>query len=139
MIAFIDSSVLIAAMVATEAYHEPCRAMVVAGGFGMYGHGITESFSTLTGGKHSFRLPPNLASSMLQDHFIPRLIITSLTPNEMLTAMRDAETRGVRGGAIFDYLHLMAARKAKATRFYTLNYSHFRAFHRAGDPEIVHP
>jgi hypothetical protein len=53
--------------------------------------------------------------------------------------MRETEARGVRGGAVFDYLHLAAARKAKAARFYTLNVSHFRSFHRPGDPEIVHP
>lgn len=57
----------------------------------------------------------------------------------MLAAMREAESRGVRGGAIFDYLHLAAARHAGAQRFYTLNVSNFRAFYREGDPEIVHP
>lgn len=57
----------------------------------------------------------------------------------MLRAMREAEGRGVRAGANFDYLHLAAARKAKATRLYTLNVSNFRSFHRAADPAIVHP
>ena len=50
-----------------------------------------------------------------------------------------AQGRGVRGGGIYDYLHLVAARKAKARRMYTLNLSNFRAWHRTGDPEIVHP
>lgn len=36
-------------------------------------------------------------------------------------------------------LHLVAARKAKAARLYTLNVANFRSFHRPGDPEIVHP
>jgi hypothetical protein len=45
----------------------------------------------------------------------------------------------VRGGGIYDYLHLVAARKAKAARIYTLNLSNFRAIYRPGDPEIVHP
>jgi hypothetical protein len=53
--------------------------------------------------------------------------------------MREAESRGVRGGAIFDYLHLVAARKAKVQKLYTLNVSNFVAFHRAGDPEILSP
>jgi hypothetical protein len=45
----------------------------------------------------------------------------------------------LRSGAIYDYLHLVAARKAGAARLYTLNVSDFRSFHRPGDPEIVHP
>jgi hypothetical protein len=57
----------------------------------------------------------------------------------MLQAMRAAESRGARGGALFDFLHLVAARQARATRLYTLNISNFLSFHRNGDPEIVHP
>jgi predicted nucleic acid-binding protein len=136
---FIDTSVLVAAMIESEDFHEPCRAVVVKGEANMYSHGITETFSTLTGGKKTFRLSAAVAAEFLDDHFVPRLTISTLTPTEILRAMREAETRGVRGGAIFDFLHLVAARKAKAARFYTLNIAHFRAFHRSGDPEIAHP
>ncbi len=62
-----------------------------------------------------------------------------LTPTEVLGAMKNAEARGVRGGAIFDYLHLVAARKAMVDRVVTLNVKHFRAFWRNGDPVVVHP
>ena len=139
MSSFIDTSVLVAAIIEHENFHGPCRSLVAKGDESMYAHGITETFSTLTGGKKTFRLNPAITAELLDDHFIPRLTITTLTPQEILRAMREAEVRGVRGGAIFDFLHLVAARKAKADRFYTLNISHFRAFHRAGDPEIVHP
>jgi predicted nucleic acid-binding protein len=120
---FIDTSVLVAAMIESEDFHEPCRAVVVKGEANMYSHGITETFSTLTGGKKTFRLSAAVAAEFLDDHFVPRLTISTLTPTEILRAMREAETRG----------------KAKAARFYTLNIAHFRAFHRSGDPEIAHP
>lgn len=139
MNACIDTSILVAAMIESEDFHGPCRAVVAQGDAGMYAHGITETFSTLTGGKKTFRLSAAVAAEFLDDHFVPRLTITTLTSTEMLRAIREAEARGVRGGAIFDFLHLVAARKVKADRFYTLNISNFRAFHRAGDPEIVHP
>lgn len=139
MTAFIDTSVLVAAIIESEDFHQPCRAIVAEGTSHIYSHGITETFSTLTGGKKNFRISAAVTAELLEEHFVPRLSVTSLTPTEMLRAMRDAESRGVRGGGIFDYLHLVAARKAKAARFYTLNISIFRAFHRAGDPEIVHP
>jgi hypothetical protein len=100
---------------------------------------LTETFSTLTGGRKAFRIPPSVAADLLELHFAPKLTITSLTPNEILKAMAEAESRGVRGGGIFDFLHLVAARKAKAVKFYTLNTSHFVAIHRDGDPQISHP
>ena len=135
----IDTSVLVAAMVGTEDYHDECRALVVGQRMGMYAHGIAETFSTLTGGRQAFRLSAETAANLLEDHFVPRLEIASLTPSETLRAMRECQPRGVRGGAIFDYLHLVAARKAKAKRLYTLNLSNFRAFQRPGDPEVLHP
>lgn len=139
MSAFIDSSVLVAAIVGSEAFHSECRSLVVKGRCGMHAHGIAETFSTLTAGRMEFRLSAEIVAGMLEDSFVPLLTIASLTPGEMLRTMREAESRGVRGGAIFDCLHLAAARKAKAAKFYTLNISNFRAFHRAGDPEIAHP
>ena len=45
----------------------------------------------------------------------------------------------VRGGAVYDYLHLVAARKAGVERIVTLDLRHFRALARAGDPRIEGP
>ncbi len=139
MSACIDTSVLVAAIVATEDYHTECDALLDAKGTGIYAHGFAEAFSTLTGGRKPFRMPAAAAVSLLEDDYVPYLASITLTPTEMLRAMRECESRGVRGGAIFDCLHLAAARKAKAARLYTLNVAHFRAFRRTGDPEIVHP
>ena len=76
---------------------------------------------------------------LIEEDYVPALAILTLTPTEMLRSMRECEARGVRGAAIFDFHHLVAARKAKAPRLYTLNVAHFRAFHRPGDPEIMRP
>ncbi|MGV3662679.1 MAG: hypothetical protein ACO1TE_21020 [Prosthecobacter sp.] len=130
---------LVAAMVATEAFHDACDALMDRQNMGVYSHGLAETFSTLTGGKKSFRMSSTQAALILDEDYLPCLAVIDLTPAEMLRAMREAEARGVRGGAIFDYLHLVAARKAGAERLYTLNISNFLAFHRPGDPEIVHP
>ena len=139
MNASIDTSILVAAIVATESHHDVCDRLFDREELFIYAHGVAETVSTLTGGRYSFRMAASMAASVIEEDYLPGLTIVSLTPAEMLRAMRDAESRGVRGGAIFDYLHLMAARKAKATRLFTLNISNFRSFHRAGDPEIVHP
>ncbi len=136
---FIDTSILVAAIVTTERGHETCGSILDSGGFGMYQHGVVETFSTLTGGGLSLRLTPSLALEVMEEDYLPGITVTALTSTEMLRALRDAESRGVRGGAVYDYLHLVAARKAKAARFYTLNVSHFLALRREGDPDIVEP
>jgi len=62
-----------------------------------------------------------------------------LSETELLDAYAESESRGVRGGAIYDFLHLVAARKAGADRMETLNTTDFQAFWRPGDPSIAHP
>jgi len=136
---FIETSVLVASIVASEPHHADCARLLDQGGLGLYAHGLVETFSVLTGGRKPFRLSPKQALEMVETDYLPCLRVTVLSATETLRAMRDCHSRGVQGGAIFDYLHLAAARKAQADRIYTLNASHFRAFHRAGDPEIVRP
>ncbi len=105
----------------------------------MYSHGLAETFNTLTGGRLPFRLAASVAASVIEEDYLPCFGLIQLTPAEMLRALRECEARGVRGGAVFDYLHLAAARKARADKLYTLNLSNFMAFHRPGDPAIAHP
>jgi hypothetical protein len=54
-------------------------------------------------------------------------------------ALAECEGRGVRGGAVYDFLHLAAARKAGAERLLTLDVSHFQAISRPGNPRIEAP
>ncbi len=135
----IDTSVLIAAMVDTEAHHQTCVELLDSEDVGFYAHGITEAFNTLTGGRRPFRIPAQVVHRLLSEDYLPSLDICTLTPEEMLDAVAQCESRGVRGAAIFDYLHLASAAKAGAKQLYTLNLTHFRAFYRVGDPEIMLP
>lgn len=85
----------------------------------------------------AFRLSPQQATEILETDDVPMLQITTLSPGETRCGMGECQSRGVQGGAIFDYLHLVAARQGKARRFYTLNASNLRALQRDGDPEIL--
>ena len=49
--AFIDTSVLVAAMVADEDFHAECGALLDARSVGIFAHGLVETFSALTGGR----------------------------------------------------------------------------------------
>jgi len=53
------------------------------------------------------------------------------------TAIREARSRGVMGGGIYDSLHVTFARRKKAVRIVTRNPSHFQ--HVAPDIEILTP
>ena len=135
----LDTSVVIAALDAADSGHEACRRLLLSAKLFVYGHALTETFSTLTGGALGMRLSAAAAAAILRDNVVPRLTVVHLTERELLDAYDDSTRRGIRGGAIYDYLHLVAARKAGAAKVYTLNLGDFRAFHRPGDPEIVCP
>jgi predicted nucleic acid-binding protein len=135
----VDSSILVAALVDSEPDHDACTRLLDRGGLSVYAHGLSEVFSSLTGGRSGYRLPAREVAEIIESELLPYVEPATLSVREMLAVMRDSRSRGVRGGAIYDYLHLVAARKVRAPVRYTLNISDFRAFHRPGDPEIVHP
>ncbi len=135
----LDSSVLVSALCAEDDHHSACRKILLSGKNSVFAHTFTETFSTLTGGRLGFRVPASDTATMLREQIAPKLLAITLEANDLLQAFEEAEARGVRGGAIYDYLHLFAARKAGAKRFFTLNLSDFLSFHRPGDPEIITP
>lgn len=140
MIVFLDSSVIVAAVAEIEPYHKPCAGILLGKDtLRIRSHALAESFSTLTGGRLGRQLTALEAVQLLTVNILPRVKVVDLSAPAILRWLAEAETRGVRGGAIHDLLHLAAAKKARARRLYTLNMSHFLAFHRPGDPEIVHP
>ena len=135
----LDSSILVAALDSTAEFHSECAALLDLESVSINTHALAETFNTLTGGKLGFRLTPRQASGLLRNSILPAVRAITLSAEAVLEATDDAESRGVRGAAIYDYLHLTAARSASAARLYTLDISHFLAFHHPGDPEIAHP
>ena len=135
----VDSSLIVAALCAGNPDHESCRKVLQAGRHVAFTHALSETFSTLTGGRLGFRLPTSKAAGLIRQQIASMLRLKSLESAELFAAFDEAEGRGVRGGAIYDYLHLVAAREAGAKRLFTLNLADFLSFHRPGDPEIVSP
>lgn len=119
--------------------HKSCLKILTSQRNFAYSHSLSETFSTLTGGRLGFRVPASTAAEMLREQLLPRLELVSLSEEDLLSAYEDSESRGIRGGAIYDDLHLVAARKARAKTFHTLNESDLLSFHRPEDPKIVVP
>jgi len=137
--ALVDTSVVLASLDPDEEHHAACDRLLAAGGHTLYVHGLAETFSILTGGRHGRRVSPAVASSLIEHSVLPFVRVVSLTGREMMAALGASEGRGVRGGAIYDLLHLVAARKAGADKLVTLDLRNFQALCRPGDPRIESP
>jgi len=139
MRALLDSSVLIAALDAGEAHHIASDQLLATGGNLIYQHALAEVFSILTGGRLGRRIGAATAARLLEQSIVPMVEVVSLTAREILATLKAAEARGARGGAVYDLLHLAAARKAKADALVTLNGRDFQALAVRGDPRIQSP
>ncbi len=135
----LDTSVILASLDPDEPAHAACDRLVAQGGHCLYVHALAESFSILTGGQRARKLDADTAFRLLDESILPFVRTVGLTGKDMLGALRDARSRGVRGGAVYDYMHLVAARKAGLARLITLDLRHFQALARAGDPRIEAP
>jgi predicted nucleic acid-binding protein len=83
-------------------------------------HTLAECFSALTAGGLAVRLDADAAAQML-DNLAADLEFVELTPPEVLSALKKARKRGVRGGRVHDYLHAVAADKSGAVHLLTLD------------------
>jgi predicted nucleic acid-binding protein len=137
--ALVDTSVVLASLDPDEAHHPACDQLIAQGGHLLYVHGLAETFSILTGGRHGRRLRPAAAAGLIRDSVLPFVHLVSLSGKEVMAALETADARGVRGGAVYDLLHLAAARKGGAARLLTLDRRDFQALALPGDPRIDSP
>lgn len=137
--ALIDTSVVIASLDADEPHHVACDRVLASGDHFIYLHALAETFSILTGGRQGRRLRPAAATDLIKQSVLPFVKLIALNSKELLAGLAAAETRGARGGAVYDLLHLMAARKAGVGRLLTLDIRNFEALVRTGDPRIECP
>jgi predicted nucleic acid-binding protein len=87
-------------------------------------HSLSEMFSTLTGGRVALRLEANDAAKSIEN-IVKHLEFVDLTGDEVVQALKKARSRGVRGGRVHDYLHALAAQKAKADALLTTDRNDF--------------
>ncbi|MEP6547519.1 MAG: PIN domain-containing protein [Gammaproteobacteria bacterium] len=136
---YLDSSVLIAALVEDEPAHESCLQLLRAKDLAVWTHALAECFSTLTGGRLGVRTSPAIATQLIESSLLPRLKLIDLAGKELMQTIRSSNAAGARGGAIYDLMHLAAARKSSAKKLFTLNVRHFEAIAVKGDPNIELP
>ncbi|HEV7924555.1 MAG TPA: hypothetical protein VGR14_04325 [Verrucomicrobiae bacterium] len=86
---------------------------------------MAEVFSTLTGGQLAFRLDADAAAQAIASLAMD-LEFHDPTAPDILTALKAARKKGVRGGRVHDYLHALAAEKSAAQKLLTLDKNDFK-------------
>lgn len=131
---FLDTGMLVGALLTSHPQHKVCRAAVEdAPEPFTNAHALAETFATLTG---FYKVPTDAATELtlgLRDF----IAVEPLALSDYETAIREARSRGVMGGGIYDSLHATFARRKKATQIITRNPSHFQ--HTAPDIQILTP
>jgi predicted nucleic acid-binding protein len=131
---FVDTGILVGALLKAHPEHKACvAAMKELDGAFTNAHAIAETFATLTG----FYKTPTDAATELTLGLRDVVKVEALSWQDYETAIREARSRGVMGGGIYDSLHATFARRRKAVRILTRNPSHFA--HVAPDIEILTP
>lgn len=131
---FLDTGILVGALLADHPQHEACvGALEDANHPFTDAHALAETFSTLTG---FYKVPIGAATEMTMA-LGETIDVTPLSLSDYEQAIREARSRGVMGGGIYDSLHATFARRKNARQIVTRNPSHFH--HVAPDIEILTP
>lgn len=137
--ALLDTSVILASLDADEPAHVACDRLLAEGKHRLYVHALAETFSILTGGRGARRLDAAIAARLIRESVLPFVEVVDLSGADTIEAIEQARARGIRGGASYDDLHLVAARKSRAVAVFTLDARDFQAFARPGHPPIASP
>jgi predicted nucleic acid-binding protein len=141
---FFDTSVLVSLAVARHPHHDPAFTafrQVTTGrhqGF-VSAHGLAETFNTLTRLPITPMVHPTEAYRFVSETIAGQCAVVSLGEKDYLATLEAAAKAGLRGGLIYDALHLRCAAKARCDRIYTFNISDFVRIAPHLEKEIVRP
>ncbi|PYU13418.1 MAG: twitching motility protein PilT [Acidobacteria bacterium] len=126
---FFDTSVLVAAFWSGHVHHAPSIKRLAAAdkknsACGI--HSLAEVYAVMTSLPIKPMIPPEQVLLFVEEVRL-RLTLVSLSPEEFVGTIRDASTRGLTGGRIYDALLLACAAKHKAQAIYTWNLKHYQS------------
>jgi predicted nucleic acid-binding protein len=131
---FLDTGIIVGAVLESHPEHVAClSALEDSERPFTNAHALAETFATLTG----FYKVPTEAAAELTLSLGDSIEVEALALADYQTSIREARSRGVMGGGIYDSLHATFARRKKAVQIVTRNPTHFQ--HVAPDIEILTP
>ncbi|HXE72320.1 MAG TPA: PIN domain-containing protein [Candidatus Nitrosotenuis sp.] len=127
---FVDTTVIVAAVLAGHQDGERCRGCLLTvhrqqvEGF-VAAHSLAEAYATLTSIPARPRLRPSEVWRALQQNVLRHFRVVRLETDEVVQVLGDLALRDIAGGLVYDALILRCAEKVEARRIYTLNVRHF--------------
>ncbi len=139
-----DTSVLVAALVASHAHHAraadwlrrtqaPDVELIVAA------HTLAELYAVLSALPARPRIAPAEALALIEQNVERHARVVSLSAADYLATLRDLAARSLTGGVVFDALLVRAARIAEVDRLLTLSLSDFRRLWPEGEGILAAP
>jgi predicted nucleic acid-binding protein len=128
---FLDTSVLVAAVVEKHENHAHCFAVLDNVQNGKHegyvsGHSLAEMYAVLTRSPPPFRHSPEQALLSIEENVVKHFKVVSLAGSEYAALVREAALSNVHGGTIYDAVLLKCAMKSGADKIFTLNVRHFQ-------------
>ncbi len=131
---FLDTGILVGAVLEKHPEHAAClTALKDYDDPFTDAHALAETFATLTG----FYKVPTAVAAELALGLAEIIKVEPLALADYETTLREARSRGVMGGGVYDALHATFARRKRAGCIVTRNPSHFA--HVAPDLEMLTP
>jgi predicted nucleic acid-binding protein len=132
----LDTSVLVAALVEDHPHHSPANSVLLAAKGGKIqactsAHALAELYAVLTRAPFTPPIYPSEVLQMIEQTVLPLVDVVALSGAEYRQVVTECAKAGWTGGAIYDAIHIRAAKKGRSERLYTFNLRHFRAM--AGD------
>lgn len=127
---YLDSTVLVSLLSAQSRFKAAAdAALAEASGQAFTStHALVETYRTLT----TLQLPiPPRAAYQLVAGLQPRIRVRAISRAVYAAALSEVARQGLAGPIVYDALHCLVARAARAQRVVTRNASHFRLFSRA--------
>lgn len=127
---YFDTSVLVAASVAQHPHHLAGTAVyreVMSGQHSgvVSAHGLAETYSALTRLPLSPMIHPTEAYRIITETVVRHCETIPLGESDYLAILETAARAGLRGGILYDAVHLHCAEKAHCDRIYTFNLRDF--------------
>jgi predicted nucleic acid-binding protein len=128
-----DTSVLVAGALSAHPHHaasgQRLQEVISNQQVGVIStHAVAEFFAVLSAMPTIPRLHPLDVIRLYEENIRPFFTIVPLDQTDYETALQMATSAGRASGAVYDALHLVAARKRQCDRFYTCNLRHFLTF-----------
>jgi predicted nucleic acid-binding protein len=131
---FLDTGIMVGAVLKSHPEHVACLSALEDREQPFTdAHALAETFATLTG---FYKVPTETATELTLS-LLDSIRVEALGLADYETAIREARSRGVMGGGIYDSLHATFARRKQAVQIVTRNPSHFE--HVAPDIQILTP